>query len=97
MVRVKLVEVEWDEDDVEQEGELYFTFELYSSEIGGWRKSKETWQCYNKLVNNEGTYIGGILHWLNGYRVLTFDIENELSLLIQALGPTLKFMAAPEV
>ncbi|ESW29593.1 hypothetical protein PHAVU_002G082800 [Phaseolus vulgaris] len=97
LVRVKQVEVERDEDDDEQEGKLYFTFELYSSEIGAWWKSNETCQCYSKWVNNEGIYIGGVLHWLNGYGVLTFDVENELSWLVPAPVPVSEFMAVPEV
>jgi len=97
LVRVKQVEVEPDEDDDDQEAELYFTFELYSSEIGAWRKSNERCQCYSKLVNNEGIYIGGLLHWLNGYRVLIFDVENELSLLVPEPVPMSEFMVIPEV
>ncbi|TKY69378.1 F-box protein [Spatholobus suberectus] len=74
LVRVKQVE------EGEGEGERYFTFELYSSEKRAWRKSGEICQCYNKLVKNEGIYIGGVLHWLtDGDRVLTFDVEKELA------------------
>ncbi|KAK7386853.1 hypothetical protein VNO78_27191 [Psophocarpus tetragonolobus] len=101
-LRVEEVQVEMDEEgegeeeEEEEEGELCFTFDLYSSEKGSWRKSNETCQSYCKLVNNEGLYIGGVLHWLNGGRVLTFDVENELSLLIPAPVPVSEFMAVPE-
>ncbi|CAJ1932312.1 unnamed protein product [Sphenostylis stenocarpa] len=97
LVRVNHVAVQGDNDEDEEEGELYFTFELYSSEIRAWRKSNETCQCYSKLVNNEGIYIGGVLHWLHGDQVLTFDVENEFSWLVPAPIPVSEFMAVPEV
>ncbi|TKY69379.1 F-box protein [Spatholobus suberectus] len=100
LVRVKQVveEEEEEEEEEEGEGEGYFTFELYSSEKGTWRKSGEICQCYNKLVKNEGIYIGGVLHWLtDGDRVLTFDVEKELSWLVTVPVPASEFRAVPEV
>ena len=102
LVRVKLVEVEGDEEDEDEEedgegeGELFLTFELYPAEKGAWKTSNEICQCYSKMVNNGGIYIGGVMHWLNGDRVLTFNVQNELSWLVPAPVPASEFMAVPE-
>ena len=36
------------------------------------------------------------MHWLNGDRVLTFNVQNELSWLVPAPVPASEFMAVPE-
>ncbi|KAL5746897.1 hypothetical protein ACOSQ2_024194 [Xanthoceras sorbifolium] len=62
---------------------LYFSFDIYSSDTGAWRMSKEICQCDDKLYKNKGIFIGGVLHWLtDGDKILTFNIENELAWLI---------------
>ncbi|RZC29051.1 hypothetical protein D0Y65_000862 [Glycine soja] len=100
LVRVKLVEVEGEEEEAQEEeeegeGELFITFELYSSEKGAWKTCNEICQCYN-MINNGGIYIGGVMHWLNGDNVLTFNVENELSWLVLAPVPASEFMMVPE-
>ncbi|KAJ1400388.1 F-box-like domain superfamily [Sesbania bispinosa] len=89
LVRVKQVE--------NMEEELFFTFELYSSETRTWRKSNEICQCHSNLIKNKGIYIGGVLHWLtDDDQVLTFDVEKELSWLISVPVPSLEFRTVPE-
>ncbi|XP_031257995.1 F-box protein At5g49610-like [Pistacia vera] len=76
----KLVQVQQCEAGAE---DFYFSFDIYSSDTGDWRTSKEICLCNDRLYKNKGTLIGGILHWLtNGDEILTFNIENELSWLI---------------
>lgn len=98
LVRVEKVVEEVEEEDEEwDEVEGYFTFELYTSEKGEWRKSSEICQSYSKLVKNDGIYIGGVLHWLTDRdRVLTFDVEKELSWLVPVPVPGSEFSAVPE-
>lgn len=67
---------------------IYFSFDIYSSNTGAWRTSKEICHCRDKLLKNKGVLIGGILHWLtDGDGILTFNIENELSWLISVPVP----------
>ncbi|XP_044466750.1 F-box protein At5g49610-like isoform X2 [Mangifera indica] len=76
----KLVQVQQYEAGDE---EFFFSFDIYSSDTGDWRKSKEICHCNDRLYKNKGTLIGGILHWLtDGDEILTFNVENELSWLI---------------
>ncbi|XP_027359235.1 F-box protein At5g49610-like [Abrus precatorius] len=91
--RFKLVRVK----QIENSDDLYFTFELYSSEGGAWWKSEEICRCDNRLVNNKGIYTGGVLHWLmDGDQVLTFDVEKELAWLISVPVPGSEFRIVPE-
>ncbi|KAK7302557.1 hypothetical protein RJT34_13449 [Clitoria ternatea] len=92
--RFKLVRVQQVENF---EAEFYYTFELYSSGCGAWRKSSEICQCDSRLSKNKGVYIGGVLHWLtDGDQVLTFDVEKELSWLISVPVPASEFRTFPE-
>ncbi|CAJ2648299.1 unnamed protein product [Trifolium pratense] len=84
LVRVKCIELNNNED----EGDFFFTFELYCSETKAWRKSTEICNCKDDMIKNRGIYIGGFLHWLTeGDQILTFDVEKEMSLLIPVPVP----------
>ena len=92
VVRVIQAQTDIDDDD------SYFSFEIYSSEAGAWRKSKEVCQCNDKLFKNKGVFAGGKLHWLTDEdRVLSFDVENELSWLISSPFPSTHFTVIPEM
>ncbi|KAK1584400.1 hypothetical protein Q3G72_032713 [Acer saccharum] len=79
-INFKLVQVRHSEATLDN---LYFSFEIYSSDTGVWRMSKEICKCNDKLYKNKGIFIGGVLHWLtDGDNILTFNIENELAWLI---------------
>lgn len=91
VVRVSQAQTDMDDDS-------YFSFEIYSSQAGAWKKSKEICQCNHNLFKNKGIFVGGILHWLtDGDQVLSFNIENELSWLISAPFPTIHLTAIPEM
>ncbi|CAI8615871.1 unnamed protein product [Vicia faba] len=103
LVRVKRCEKEvWEEEEEEsqsesEEGSFFFTFELYSSETKTWRKSQETCDCNHDLIKNKGVYIGGVLHWLTeGDKIITFNVEKELCLLISVPVPASQFRSVPE-
>ena len=80
----------------EQE-EMYYTFEIYSSETGTWKESSEVCYSDGNLLNNNGTYAKGVLHWLTDTdQILAFDTEKELSLLVPSPIPALEmFIDAP--
>ncbi|KAJ7975358.1 F-box protein [Quillaja saponaria] len=76
---------------------LFFTFEIFSSETGEWRKSNEICHCNNNLIKNKGIYIGGVLHWLtDGDEILTFSVDKELAWLISVPVPAVEFKTVPE-
>ncbi|KAK9266241.1 hypothetical protein L1049_000029 [Liquidambar formosana] len=88
---VRVRQMETDRED------SYFSFEIYSSETGEWRKSKEICQYNRDLSKNNGIFIGGLLHWLtDGDQVLTFHVKNELSWLLSEPFPTTEFKSIPE-
>ncbi|XVF69191.1 hypothetical protein PTKIN_Ptkin11bG0060600 [Pterospermum kingtungense] len=75
----------------------YFSFEIYSSDTGAWKKSEETCKCNNNLYKNKGIFVDGVLHWLtDGDEVLTFNVENELSWLVSVPLPATEFRSIPE-
>jgi F-box interacting protein len=81
--------------ETEQE-EAYFSFEIYASRTRNWKLSKEVCWCDNSLSKNEGIFSGGILHWLtDGDQILTFNVENELALLISTPLPAGEFNTRP--
>ncbi|KAL5547417.1 hypothetical protein UlMin_002648 [Ulmus minor] len=84
--------------EVEAEnGEVNFTFAIYSSETSLWRKSNERCICKKDLVKKKGIYIKGVFYWLtNGNEILTFDVENELSCIISVPVPAEEFMTIPQ-
>ncbi|KAK6123631.1 hypothetical protein DH2020_042630 [Rehmannia glutinosa] len=93
--RFKLVAV----SDIENgEDEYCFVFDIYSSETGLWRRSKECCVCNHNLTKNKGVLVNGILYWLtDGYQILMFDPENEFSLLVTAPLPETEFSGIPEM
>ncbi|KAK4283325.1 hypothetical protein QN277_000286 [Acacia crassicarpa] len=102
LVRLKKVEIEKEnerEEDQDEDGvELshYFTFELYSSTTKLWKKSDEI--CYyDGSIKKQGIYIGNVLYWLtDADQILTFDLENQLSLVISTPIPSEEFKAIQE-
>ncbi|XP_022732040.1 F-box protein At5g07610-like [Durio zibethinus] len=90
----KLIRVKQFETDINA---LCFSFEVYSSDSGAWKKSEETCKCNNNLHKNKGIFAGGVLHWLtDGDEVLTFHVENELSWLVSVPLPSNEFRSIPE-
>ncbi|OMO49537.1 hypothetical protein CCACVL1_30938 [Corchorus capsularis] len=89
LIRVKQLENEFQA--------LGFSFEIYSSDTGDWKKSEEICKCYDNLYKNSGIFLEGVLHWLtDGYQVLTFNVEHELSWLVSAPLPSTEFNSIPE-
>ncbi|CAL5199644.1 unnamed protein product [Lathyrus oleraceus] len=89
----------WEEEQESEteEGSFFFTFELYSSETKTWRRSAETCDCNHDLIKNKGVYIGGVVHWLTeGDKIITFNVEKELCLLISVPVPASEFRSVPE-
>lgn len=77
--------------------EVYFAFDVYSSKTRKWKLSKEICWCSSNLYKNKGVFIGGVLHWLtDGDKILTFNVENELAWLISAPIPATEFNSVPE-
>lgn len=71
-------------DDKEQG----ISFEIYSSETRAWRMSNEICMCSDSLLKNNSIFIKGVLHWLtNGDKILTFDVEEELSFFVSVPIP----------
>lgn len=92
----KLVEVSHTE--VGEEEEYCFLFDIYSSEQGLWRRSNERCLCNFNLTKNKGVMIEGILYWLTeGYQILMYDPQNELSWLIDVPLPAAQFNSIPEM
>ncbi|CAK7327888.1 unnamed protein product [Dovyalis caffra] len=82
---------------LETEQEKAYSFEIYSSKTRNWKLSKEFWWCNNSLSKNGGVFIGGILHWLtDGDQILTFNVENEIALLISTPLPAGEFKCTPQ-
>lgn len=77
---VRVIEV----DDLTSEKEqLYFSFEMYDWEREQWMRSKELCYCEDSLCANKQLISKGILYWLtDACQILSFDIENQISLLI---------------
>ncbi|PIN17516.1 hypothetical protein CDL12_09827 [Handroanthus impetiginosus] len=89
----KLVAVSKGEDEQEPS----FIFDVYSSKTGSWARSNERRQCDHKIKKNKGVFVEGILYWLtDGYQILAFDPQNELSWLVTAPLPTTHFSGVPE-
>ncbi|XP_059624862.1 F-box protein At5g49610-like [Cornus florida] len=91
VVRVHKIVTEAEDTDystvIEME-DLYFSFGIYSSESGTWRRSMEICQCNHNLLKNKGICIGKVLYWpTDGDKVLMFDVEKELSWLLTVPVP----------
>ncbi|KAL8031695.1 hypothetical protein ABFS82_13G042400 [Erythranthe guttata] len=81
------------------EDEYCFSFDVYSSKTGLWARSKERCMCNHNLVKNKGVLVeGGILYWLtDGYQILMYDTQNELSWLVDLPIPSTQFTSVPEM
>ncbi|KAH6815870.1 hypothetical protein C2S51_020690 [Perilla frutescens var. frutescens] len=78
--------------------EYHFFFDIYSSQVRSWRRSKECFRCNHDLTKTGGILAEGILYWLtDGYGVLMFDPQNELSWLIEGPLPATEFISIPEM
>ncbi|KAA8541493.1 hypothetical protein F0562_025456 [Nyssa sinensis] len=76
----------------------WFSFDIYSSKTGTWRRSKEICQCDHNLFKNKGISIGWVLYWLtDGDQVLMFDLEEELSWLVRVPILATEFNSIPEM
>ncbi|XP_038880354.1 F-box protein At5g49610-like [Benincasa hispida] len=85
----KIVRIQQLENEQEK---MYYTFEIYSSETGTWKKANEICHSNGNLLKNKGIYAKGFLHWLTDTdQILAFDTEKELSLLISSPIPGLEF------
>ncbi|OMP01777.1 hypothetical protein COLO4_11599 [Corchorus olitorius] len=76
-----------------------FSFDIYSSDIGAWKESEEICRCYYNLYKNSGIFVEGVLHWLTDgvkAKVLTFNVERELSWLVSVPLPSTEFVSIPE-
>ncbi|KAK7828780.1 f-box protein [Quercus suber] len=68
-----------------------YSFVIYSSETGKWKTSMEVCHCKDDLNENKYIHIKGRFYWLtNKQRIITFDLEEELSGVIIAPGPMLR-------
>ncbi|XP_074287144.1 F-box protein At5g49610-like isoform X2 [Silene latifolia] len=79
----KLVKVFETVDLIEGKEELFFGFGIYDWEKKKWVKSKELCQSEDSLCSNKRVILKGILYCLtDGFELVTFDIDNELSFMI---------------
>ncbi|XAR59400.1 hypothetical protein NMG60_11015226 [Bertholletia excelsa] len=76
----KVVRVDQTETKME---DSYFSFEIYSSKTGTWSRSCKTCQCNQSFYKNKSIFIDGTMYWLtDGYQILIFDVEEEMSWLV---------------
>ncbi|KAL3618430.1 hypothetical protein CASFOL_038751 [Castilleja foliolosa] len=92
--------VDEDEDGIENNYEEYvFSFDIFSSETGSWRRSNE--QCisnYNLTKNKKNAMVNEVSYWLtDGFQILMFDPRYDLSLLVTAPLPPTEFSSIPEM
>ncbi|GMY09410.1 F-box protein At3g26010-like [Fagus crenata] len=65
-----------------------YSFVIYSSETGKWKTSLEVCLCKDNLHENKHIHIRGRFYWLTkNQRIISFDVEQELSRVIKSLGP----------
>lgn len=82
----------------ETEEECVFSFDIYSSRTGSWRRSNEICKCTHNLFKNKGIFAEGMLYWLtDGDQVVMFDPEKEFSLLLNIPLPASHFSCIPEM
>ncbi|CAI9754059.1 unnamed protein product [Fraxinus pennsylvanica] len=85
-------------DTMTSGGDYHLSFDIYSTETGKWRRSNEFCQCKHKLTKNKGIFVEGRLYWLtDGYQILMFHPQVELSWLIMAPLPATYFRNIPEM
>lgn len=93
----KVVRVCQAENETEDLDSL-FLFDIYSSLTGSWKRSSEICVCKHNLYKNKGIYIKGIMYWMTDRdQVVMFDLENELSWLIDGPFPSTGFNSIPEI
>ncbi|KAJ8554063.1 hypothetical protein K7X08_024741 [Anisodus acutangulus] len=93
----KVVIVSQNETIAEGDG-YFFSFNIYSSETGVWRRSGEICLCNDKMQKKGCICVQGIIYWLtDGDQILMFDAENEISWLIMVPLPTSQFNLTPEM
>ncbi|XP_027125604.1 F-box protein At5g49610-like [Coffea arabica] len=91
----KIVTVSETESEDEQSK---FAFQIYSSETGKWRQSREMCHCNQKLFKMNGIFADGSLYWLmDGDKILMFNPETELSWLLNVPLPITEFRSIPEI
>ena len=59
-----------------------YEFEIYSSEKGSWRTSKEICFANRKLLPKSGVYVNGTIYWLLTQGITAFDVNSERSQLL---------------
>ncbi|XP_017245219.1 putative F-box protein At4g10190 [Daucus carota subsp. sativus] len=92
---IRVYEVEADMDNMD---DIRYSFDIYSSQTGTWRKAVEICQCSSHLCKNKGLFVKGIFYWLTGGdKILMFDVKNEFSLLITVPLPLTQFNSIPEM
>jgi|UniRef100_A0A2N9GZK4 F-box interacting protein len=65
-----------------------YSFVIYSSETGKWKTSLEVCHCKDNLHENKHIHIRGRFYWLTkNQRIISFDVEQELSGIIKSPGP----------
>lgn len=78
--------------------DYHLSFDIYSTETGKWKRSNEFCQCKHKLIKNKGIFVDERLYWLtDGYQILMFHPQIELSWLITAPLPATYFRSIPEM
>lgn len=92
----KVVRVDQTTVDDEDEQPCYL-FEIYSSRTRQWRVIRELCWRKDESLFDSGVWIKGILHWLAGDQVLTFNVEYELPWLVYAPIPTSELETAPNI
>ncbi|KAK1384557.1 E3 ubiquitin-protein ligase RING1-like [Heracleum sosnowskyi] len=94
----KVIRVHEVDADMDNMDDIQFSFDVYSSQTRAWRKAVEICQCSSHLYKNKGLFVNGILYWLtHGDKILMFDVENELALLITLPLPLTHFNSIPEM
>ncbi|GFP88514.1 F-box protein at5g07610 [Phtheirospermum japonicum] len=97
LVAVSVVEKENENENENENEEYYFSFDIYSSETGSWRRSNEWCISSHNLTKSKNATVDGVSYWLTGgYQILMFDPENELSWLVTAPLPRTEFSSIPE-
>ncbi|KAL8542471.1 hypothetical protein ACS0TY_003362 [Phlomoides rotata] len=98
LVAVSKMEMEEDDDDDDDvEEECCFLFYIYSSKTGLWTRSKEFCPSNDNLSKNKGVLVEGVLYWhTDGCKILMFDPQSEVSLLISSPLPETEFDSIPE-
>lgn len=97
LTNFKLVAMSQTEAEAGNE-ESHFTFSVFSSETGEWRRSGEICHCKHNMLKNKGIFAGGLLYWLtDGNQIIMFDPQQELSFLIAMPLPETDLCTLPEI